>query len=48
MLDTILGHLISFIEHIITAMGPFGISLLKAIESCNITFTSESIFTFAQ
>ncbi len=27
MLDTILGHLIAFIEHVITAMGPLGISL---------------------
>ena len=43
MLDTILGHLIAFIEHVITAMGPLGISLLMAIESCNIPLPSEAI-----
>ena len=47
MLDTILGHLITFIEHVITAMGPLGISLLMAIESCNIPLPSEAILPFA-
>ena len=47
MLDMILGHLISFIEHVITAMGPLGISLLMAIESCNIPLPSEAILPFA-
>ncbi len=47
MLDTILVHLINFIEHIITSMGPLGISLLMAIESCNIPLPSEAILPFA-
>ena len=47
MLDSILGSLVSFIEHVITVMGPFGISLLMAIESCNIPLPSEAILPFA-
>ncbi len=47
MLDTILVQLINFIEHIITSMGPLGISLLMAIESCNIPLPSEAILPFA-
>ena len=47
MLDTILANLISFIENVITAMGPLGISLLMAIESCNIPLPSEAILPFA-
>ena len=47
MLDTILAHLIGFIENVITAMGPLGISLLMAIESCNIPLPSEAILPFA-
>jgi membrane protein DedA with SNARE-associated domain len=47
MLDTILGYLISFIESVITATGPIGISLLMAIESCNIPLPSEAILPFA-
>ena len=47
MLDSVLGHLINFIEQVITAMGPLGISLLMAIESCNIPLPSEAILPFA-
>ena len=47
MLDMILGHLISFIEGIITATGAWGIMLLMAIESCNIPLPSEAILPFA-
>ena len=47
MLDTILGTLISFIENIVTAMGPSGVALLMAIESCNIPLPSEAILPFA-
>lgn len=47
MIDTILGHLIAFIEHVVTSMGPMGISLLMAIESCNIPLPSEAILPFA-
>ena len=46
-INSILAHLINFIEHIITLMGPWGISLLMAIESCNIPLPSEAILPFA-
>ena len=46
-INLILSHLINFIEYIITLMGPFGISLLMAIESCNIPLPSEAILPFA-
>ena len=46
-INSILGHLINFIEHIITLMGPLGISLLMAVESCNIPLPSEAILPFA-
>ncbi len=47
MLDSILTALISWIESVITAMGPAGIALLMAIESCNIPLPSEAILPFA-
>lgn len=47
MLDSILAGLISWIEHVITAMGPSGIALLMAIESCNIPLPSEAVLPFA-
>ena len=47
MLDTILSSLISWIENIITNMGPWGVALLMAIESCNIPLPSEAILPFA-
>lgn len=47
MLDTILLHLINFIENVIEHTGPLGISLLMAIESCNIPLPSETIMPFA-
>lgn len=47
MLDTILLHLINFIEGMIELTGPLGISLLMAIESCNIPLPSETIMPFA-
>ena len=46
-INLIITHLVSFIEHIITIMGPWGISLLMAIESCNIPLPSEAILPFA-
>ena len=46
-INLIITHLVSFIEHIVTAMGPLGISLLMAIESCNIPLPSEAILPFA-
>ena len=47
LINTVLAVLVKFIEHIITVMGPFGISLLMAIESCNIPLPSEAILPFA-
>lgn len=47
VLDSILVPIVGFIEHTISTMGPFGISLLMAIESCNIPLPSEAILPFA-
>lgn len=47
MLDSILASLINWIEGVISAMGPLGISLLMAIESCNIPLPSEAVLPFA-
>ena len=47
MLNTILSLLISWIESTISAMGPAGIALLMAIESCNIPLPSEAVLPFA-
>lgn len=47
MLDNILLPLINWIENIVTAMGPAGVALLMAIESCNIPLPSEAILPFA-
>lgn len=47
MLDNIIAPIISWIESVITSVGPFGITLLMAIESCNIPLPSEAILPFA-
>ena len=47
MLDSLILALTSFIEHVINTMGPFGVSILMAIESCNIPLPSEAILPFA-
>ena len=47
MIEHVLSLLVSFIEKTITVMGPFGISLLMAIESCNVPLPSEAILPFA-
>ena len=47
MLDSILAGLVAWIESVITAMGPAGIALLMAIESCNIPLPSEAVLPFA-
>ena len=47
ILDNILVPIIGFIEHTISTMGPLGVSLLMAIESCNIPLPSEAILPFA-
>jgi len=46
-LDSILAPVVHFIEHIIGTMGPLGVSLLMAIESCNVPLPSEAILPFA-
>lgn len=47
LINTILEFVIHFIQHIISTMGFLGISLLMAIESCNIPLPSEAILPFA-
>lgn len=47
MIDTVLIWLSSMIEHVITILGPWGVSLLMAIESCNVPLPSEAILPFA-
>ena len=47
MVDQILSVLIAFIEKFISTFGVFGISILMAIESCNIPLPSEAILPFA-
>lgn len=46
-LDSVLVPIVGFIEHTISTMGPSGVSLLMAIESCNIPLPSEAILPFA-
>src|SRR5574344_115090 len=47
MVDSILGALVNWIEHVISVMGPLGISMLMAIESCNVPLPSEAVLPFA-
>ena len=47
MIDNLLIWLSSTMEHIITVLGPWGVSLLMAIESCNIPLPSEAVLPFA-
>lgn len=47
MIEAILGVLVGFIQEIIQTFGYWGISLLMAIESCNIPLPSEAILPFA-
>ena len=47
MLDSILAGLVVWIEGVISVMGPAGIALLMAIESCNIPLPSEAVLPFA-
>ena len=46
-INNVLVHLIAWIEHVITLMGPSGIAILMAIESCNIPLPSEAVLPFA-
>ena len=45
VLDSVLVPIVGFIEHTISTMGPLGVSLLMAIESCNVPLPSEAILT---
>ncbi len=47
ILDSVLIPVINFIEHTIGMLGPWGVALLMAIESCNIPLPSEAILPFA-
>lgn len=47
MINSILQALINWIESVITLLGPWGVALLMAIESCNIPLPSEAILPFA-
>lgn len=47
VLDSILVPVVNFIQHTISTMGPAGVSMLMAIESCNVPLPSEAILPFA-
>lgn len=47
MIDALLIWLSNTMEHVITVLGPWGVSLLMAIESCNIPLPSEAVLPFA-
>lgn len=47
LIDSAIGAVINTIQHIIGNFGPLGVSLLMAIESCNIPLPSEAILPFA-
>ena len=47
VLDTALVTLVVGIEKVINKLGPLGIMLLMAIESCNIPLPSEAVLPFA-
>ena len=47
MLNEIIVAVVTWIESVINQMGPWGIALLMAIESCNIPLPSEAILPFA-
>lgn len=47
MVEHIIEILVKFIEQFISTFGVFGISILMAIESCNIPLPSEAILPFA-
>lgn len=47
VLDSLLVPVVHFIETTITALGPWGVAILMAIESANIPLPSEAILPFA-
>ena len=47
MINEIIIAVVTWIEGVINHMGPWGVALLMAIESCNIPLPSEAILPFA-
>ena len=47
MLDTLLAEFISWLEHVISGWGTWGIMGIMALESCNIPIPSEATLPFA-
>lgn len=47
VLDSILAPVVHFIHNTINTTGPWGVTILMAIESCNIPLPSEVILPFA-
>ena len=47
MIENIIISIVNWIQQIITCMGVWGVTLLMAIESCNIPLPSEAILPFA-
>lgn len=47
MINSVLSAIVHWIQDVVTNMGPWGVALLMAIESCNIPLPSEAILPFA-
>lgn len=47
MLDSILANFVSWLEHVISGWGAWGIMGIMALESCNIPIPSEATLPFA-
>ncbi len=47
MINNIIISIVSWIQDVIISIGPWGVALLMAIESCNIPLPSEAILPFA-
>lgn len=47
MINSVLSAIVHWIQEVVTNMGPWGVALLMAIESCNIPLPSEAILPFA-
>ena len=47
MIETVISSIVAWIQSVITQLGPWGVAILMAIESCNIPLPSEAILPFA-
>ena len=47
MINLIISSIVNWIQDVISALGPWGVAILMAIESCNIPLPSEAILPFA-